>query len=149
MKSILVINGPNLNMLGVREPAVYGDKTLDEVNAYILERTSDLDVEVEFFQTNHEGDLIDEIQAAYYAGVDGIVLNAGALTHYSYALRDAIASVDIPFVEVHISDVSAREAFRRKSVIGGVCAAHISGKGYDGYVEAVELLDRITEEEEA
>ncbi len=142
MKSILVINGPNLNLLGVREPSIYGGQSLDEINSLIEAETSGLDVEIEFFQSNHEGDIIDEIQAAYYDGVDGIVLNPGAYTHYSYAIRDAISSVNIPFVEVHLSDIYSREAFRRESVIKDVCLAQITGLGYSGYVQAVQLLDK-------
>ncbi len=142
MKTILIINGPNLNMVGIREPNVYGDKSLDEINSHISAQTAGMDVDLEFFQSNHEGDIIDEIQAAYYDGVDGIVINAGALTHYSYALRDAIASVNIPFVEVHLSDIQSREAFRKVSVIQEVCIAQISGQGFAGYVQAVQLLEK-------
>lgn len=148
MKNILVINGPNLNLLGVREPAIYGSQSLDDINAKILAATSQMDVVVDFFQSNHEGDIIDEIQAAYYEGIDGIVLNAGAYTHYSYALRDAIASVEIPFVEVHISDISRREDFRKISVISEVCVAQFMGEGYKSYVKAIECLnDRVEETE--
>ena len=147
MKSFLVINGPNLNMLGIREPGIYGEKTLEQVNEFILEQTSKLNAEIDFFQTNHEGDIIDEIQAAYYNGIDGIVLNAGAYTHYSYAIRDAIASVDIPVVEVHISDISNREDFRKVSLIKDVTVAQIMGEGYMGYVKAINFLDNILEGE--
>lgn len=139
-KNILIINGPNLNMLGIREPEVYGKLTLDEINDLIVDETSELNVELEFFQTNHEGDIIDEMQAAYFNGIFGIVLNAGALTHYSYAIRDAIASIPIPVVEVHLSDISSREDFRRNSVINEVCAADFSGLGYKSYVRGVEWL---------
>lgn len=142
MKSILVINGPNLNLLGVREPGIYGSQSLEEINSHIMAEVSNLDVEVDFFQSNHEGDIIDEIQAAYYDGIDGIVLNPGAYTHYSYAIRDAISSVNIPFVEVHLSDLQSREPFRRESVIKDVCIAQISGLGYAGYVQAIQLLDK-------
>jgi len=142
MKSILVINGPNLNMLGVREPGIYGENSLEDINARILGGVADLDVEVDFFQTNHEGEIIDEIQAAYYNGVDGIVINAGAYTHYSYAIRDAIASVDIPFVEVHLSDINAREDFRKVSVIKDVCEAQFLGEGFTSYIKAIQYLDR-------
>ncbi len=142
MKSILVINGPNLNLLGVREPGIYGSQSLEEINSHIMAEVSNLDVEVDFFQSNHEGDIIDEIQAAYYDGIDGIVLNPGAYTHYSYAIRDAITSVNIPFVEVHLSDLQSREPFRRESVIKEVCLAQISGLGYAGYVQAIQLLDK-------
>lgn len=140
MKNILVINGPNLNMLGVREPAVYGNLTLEEINGRILAACDSLPVAVSFFQSNHEGGIIDQIQQAYYDGVDGVVINPGALTHYSYALRDAIASVPTPFVEVHLSDIHSREGWRNVSVTAEVCIAQISGKGWEGYVEAIRLL---------
>lgn len=143
MKNFMVINGPSLNMLGVRETNVYGQQTLDEINSLILADVSRMEVELEFVQTNHEGDIIDELHAAYYDGVDGIVLNAGAYTHYSYAIRDAIASVSIPVVEVHLSDINSREPFRKVSVIKDVCVSQISGMGYEGYVKAVELLDEV------
>lgn len=139
-KNILIINGPNLNMLGIREPEVYGSQTLDEINDLIVEETSNLDVELEFFQTNHEGDIIDEMQAAYFNRIYGIVLNAGAFTHYSYAIRDAIASIPLPVVEVHLSDINTREDFRKKSVIKEVCAATFAGLGYKSYVCGVEWL---------
>ncbi len=140
MKNILVINGPNMNLLGVREPGIYGDQSLEEINARILQETEELPVEVDFFQSNHEGDIIDEIQAAYYNGVDGIVINAGAYTHYSYAIRDAVASVDIPFVEVHLSDTNTREDFRKVSVMRDVCIGLFMGQGYKSYVQAIALL---------
>ncbi len=147
MKRIMVINGPNLNMLGTREKGVYGEKTLEEINALIEEETKALAVELDFVQSNHEGDIVDEIQAAHYDGLNGIVLNAGAYTHYSYAIRDAIAAIDVPVVEVHLSDIHAREAFRNVSVIEEVCVAQIAGLGYKGYVKAVELLEKEKEGE--
>lgn len=140
MNNILVINGPNLNMLGVREPTIYGNLTLDEINGRLLAQCENLSVELSFFQSNHEGGIIDQIQQAYYDGVDGIVINPGALTHYSYALRDAIASVPIPFVEVHLSDIHSREGWRNVSVTAEVCIAQISGKGWEGYMDAIRLL---------
>jgi len=139
MKKILIMNGPNLNMLGIREKGVYGAKTLDEINRFIEEQARKWDVELEFFQSNHEGALIDKLHEAY-GNKDGIVLNAGAYTHYSYAIRDAISSISIPCVEVHLSDIHAREEFRRVSVIREVCAAQICGRGEQGYVDALELL---------
>ncbi len=139
MKKIWIINGPNLNMLGIREKSVYGSKTLEQMNAYLLECTRELDVSLEFFQSNHEGALIDRIHQAYQA-IDGMVLNAGAYTHYSYAIRDAIAAVQVPCVEVHLSDIHKREAFRAVSVIREVCIAQICGLGEEGYVQAVRLL---------
>ncbi len=145
MKNILIINGPNLNMLGVREPSIYGVMSLEEMYEQITVEVDDLAVELDFVQSNHEGDIIDEIQAAMYDGVDGIVINAGAYTHYSYAIRDAIASVSIPCVEVHLSDIQKREEFRKISVIKEVCVAQISGKGYMSYVEGIRLLDKTAE----
>jgi 3-dehydroquinate dehydratase-2 len=148
MKRILVINGPNLNFLGQRERDVYGSETLDEINGRIISETDELDIELDFFQSNHEGDLIDEIQFAHYNEVDGIVLNAGAFTHYSYAIRDAIASVDVPVAEVHLSDVNSREDFRKISVIREVCAASFFGEGYVSYMKAVCFLDKQNEGEQ-
>ena len=129
---ILVINGPNLNMLGIREPDIYG-RTL------ISEHALRLGVEVELYQSNHEGDLVDKIQAAY-GNTDGIVINPGAYTHTSVAILDALKAVAIPAVEVHISDVDAREEFRQISYIRPYCKATISGHGIKGYLEAMELL---------
>ncbi len=138
-RKLLVLNGPNLNLLGKREPDVYGGQTLpkicERVAAYAWERG----LSCEFYQTNHEGELIDRIQAADGA-FDGVILNAGGYTHYSVALRDAIAAVQVPVVEVHLSNIFAREDFRRVSVIAPVCAGSISGFGADGYLLAVEAL---------
>ena len=139
MKKILILNGPNLNMLGEREPGIYGRETLNDINAKIEERAAQFGMSCEFFQSNHEGALIDKIQELR-AVVDGVILNAGALTHYSYALRDAIASVKIPFVEVHCSNVHAREEFRHKSVIAPVCAGSILGFGKNSYLLAVDAI---------
>lgn len=136
---ILLLNGPNLNLTGFRESEIYGNETLleiiGEVRRYVESRESQLDD----YQTNHEGDIIDALHSSI--GVyDGIILNAGAYTHYSYAIRDAIAACGIPTVEVHMSDIFNREAFRAVSVIQPVCIAQISGKGKQGYIEAAELL---------
>ena len=136
---ILVINGPNLNMLGVREPEIYGSLTLDEINLQLLETAKGLGVELGFYQSNHEGCLIDKIQECY-GTVSGIVINPGAYTHYSIAIRDAIASVGIPTVEVHLSDINSREDFRKISVIKNVCVKQIWGKGVHSYLEALEFL---------
>jgi 3-dehydroquinate dehydratase-2 len=136
---ILVLHGPNLNLLGEREPEVYGSMTLGELNAQIAARCAELSVEVEVFQSNHEGALIDALHDAR-TSVDGVVFNPGAFTHYSYALRDAVAGISPPVVEVHLSDIHAREAFRQVSVIADVCLAQISGKGAGSYLEAIELL---------
>lgn len=136
---ILVLNGPNLNMTGLREPTIYGSTTLNDINASISEAASSLGIETEFFQSNHEGDLIDCIHNAY--GIfDGIIFNAGAFTHYSYAIRDAIASVNVPTVEVHMSNVHAREEFRHVSVISPVCIGTIAGFGSFSYHLALAAL---------
>jgi 3-dehydroquinate dehydratase (EC 4.2.1.10) len=135
---ILVINGPNLNLTGMREPQIYGSNTLKDINFEMTERFPT--VKFEFFQSNNEGELIDKVQAAEREGVSGIVLNAGALSHYSYALRDAIAAVKIPVAEVHLSQVYSREEFRRKSVIGEVCKGTVTGFGKFSYYAAVYAL---------
>lgn len=136
---ILVINGPNLNMLGIREPGIYGSETyatlLDKISAHAKKRG----VSVDFFQSNHEGALVDRIQEAF-GSTDGIVINPGAYTHTSIALLDALKAVAIPAVEVHISDVSKREAFRSVSYIRDACIGSVIGHGTDGYLEAVDML---------
>ena len=136
---ILVINGPNLNMLGIREPTHYGRTTYADLLAKISAHAEQRGVVVEFFQSNHEGALVDAIQGAY-GKADGIVINPGAYTHTSIALLDAVKAVSIPTVEVHISDVNAREEFRRISYIRAACIATIAGHGTDGYLEAIDLL---------
>jgi len=135
--SYLVMNGPNLNLLGEREPAVYGTQTLDDVEDLVRAHAVELGVQVDFLQSNHEGVLIDAIQDARHT-YQGIVMNPGAYAHYSYALRDAIAAISIPVVEVHISDITAREGFRATSVTAPVCAAVIYGRGVAGYVDALD-----------
>ena len=136
---ILVINGPNLNFLGIREPAIYGKGTYEDLCNLIRDHAAKRGVEVELFQSNHEGALVDAIQAAY-GKADGIVINPAAYTHTSVALLDAVKSVGIPTVEVHISKVEEREAFRQISYIRAACIATITGKGFDGYTEAMDLL---------
>lgn len=144
---ILIMNGPNLNFLGIREPAVYGTKSYQALTEYLARKGEEMGVETEFFQSNHEGDLIDRIQQAYEDKVDGVVINPGALTHYSYALRDAIASVDIPFVEVHISQIMDREDFRHVSVVKEVCVEQIAGLGFDSYTEGMKCIKKLKEKE--
>ena len=136
---LLIINGPNLNMLGIREPDVYGAETYETLCRRVLDYAEARGVEAELYQSNHEGDLVDRIQAAY-GNTDGIVINPGAYTHTSVALLDAVKAVGIPTVEVHISDISKREAFRQVSYIRAACVATISGHGLDGYTEAMALL---------
>ena len=136
---ILVINGPNLNLLGLREPDIYGKRTYHDLIEMIRAEAEKLGVSVEFMQSNHEGALVDAIQAAY--GVcDGIVINPGAYTHTSIAILDAVKAVGIPTVEVHISDPDAREEFRKVSYIRAACVASIKGHGLEGYLEALRLL---------
>ena len=136
---ILVINGPNINMLGIREPAIYGKNTFADL-LYMLDAWGkDLEVEVEQYQSNHEGDLVDKIQWAY-GRVDGIVINPAAYTHTSVAILDALKAVSIPAVEVHISDVDSREPFRQVSYAGLACKHTIKGQGFDGYRQAMVWL---------
>ena len=137
---ILIINGPNLNMLGIREPDIYGSRTYDELIGMIREKSVELGVCVEFYQSNHEGDLVDKIQEAYFRKFDGIVINPGAYTHTSVALLDAVKAVMIPTVEVHISDVDSRDEFRKTSYIRQACIATVSGRSFDGYIDAIRLL---------
>lgn len=139
MKKILIINGPNLNMLGIREPAVYGSRTYKDLCEYIKAKAKELGVKPEFFQSNCEGEICTKIQKTL-GKYDGIVMNPGAYAHYSYAIHDAIKSVTTPCVEVHISDISKREEFRRTSVTAPACEAMISGKGFDSYIEGLEIL---------
>ena len=139
MSSVLILNGPNLNMLGIRQPEVYGSTTLADIEKLCLEHAQAIDMEVTFEQSNHEGVLVDQIHAA--RGVhDGIILNAGAYTHTSIALMDAIASVALPAIELHLSNVHARETFRHKSYIANVCAGIICGFGAQGYVLAMDAM---------
>ncbi len=141
MIKILVLNGPNLNLLGIREPSVYGAETLDDINEYIDKYAAERDVECYFFQSNSEGELIDAIQSVYY-DFDGCILNAGAYTHYSYAIRDAISSIGKPVIEVHMSDIYKREEFRHVSVIKDVCRESILGHGKDSYTMAVDAIKK-------
>ena len=143
--SILVVNGPNLNMLGVREPEIYGHETLKDLEKMLQNVADELDVKIEFYQSNHEGDIVDTIQQSYKK-VDFILLNAGAYTHTSVAIRDALAGIDMPFYEIHISNVHQREEFRHHSFLSDVAVGVIVGFGLDGYEfalrGAVRYLDR-------
>lgn len=135
MKQIQIINGPNLNLLGIREPEIYGTQTFEQ---YFDQMKKDFpEISLHYYQSNHEGDLIDKLHEVGFK-YDGIILNAGAYTHYSYALADAVKAIKVPVVEVHISDIYAREDFRKKSVTGENCLRVISGKGLDGYRLALE-----------
>lgn len=136
---ILVINGPNINMLGIREPGIYGKQTFQDLITLLESTAQELGVELEHFQSNHEGSIVDKIQSAY-GKVDGIVINPAAYTHTSVAILDALKSVAIPAVEVHISNVDAREAFRQISYPGMYCEKTIKGQGLDGYCQAMKYL---------
>ena len=140
MKKILIINGPNLNFLGKREPEVYGSETLSDIIEYTKKETAALGVELSDFQSNCEGEIIDALYRAYDEGVDGIVINAGAYSHYSIAIRDAISAIKIPCVEVHLSNIHAREEFRHNSVISAVCQGMICGFGKQVYPLGVRVL---------
>ena len=136
---ILVINGPNLNMLGIREPRIYGKESYADLENYLRQSAKELGLEIEIFQSNHEGAIIDAIQDADTT-FDGIVINPGAYTHYSYAIRDAIKAITVPVVEVHISDIEKREEFRHLSVTAPVCIAQIRGHGFESYTMGIDLL---------
>lgn len=139
MKKILVIHGPNLNLLGEREPGVYGSESFESINNDIIEHAISKQFHCEVFQSNSEGDIIDTLHLARKS-FDGVIINAGAYTHYSYAIRDAIAAIKIPVIEVHISNINARDEFRSKSVIAPVCAGSICGFGKYSYILAVDSL---------
>ena len=136
----LILNGPNINILGIREPDIYGRQTYDDLVKLIKCHAEELGVEVEFVQSNHEGDLVDAIQNAYFSHTDGIVFNPAAYTHTSVAIADAVKGVGIPTVEVHISDVSRRESFRQVSYISAAAVKTIAGQGLDGYNQALDFL---------
>lgn len=136
---IIILNGPNLNMLGRREQSYYGVKTLDDIAELVEDRARQLEVETEFFQSNHEGALVDYLQRLT-PDVAGIIVNAGALTHYGLSLRDALIDARLPIVEVHLSNIHAREEFRRRSVIADIAQAQIAGLGWQGYLFALEYL---------
>ncbi len=140
---ILVLNGPNINMLGIREPQIYGNRTYNDLVQSIQKYCDDKGVEVAFFQSNHEGALIDKIQDAYFSKVDGIVINPAGYTHTSVAIADALKGVNIPFVEVHISNVDEREEFRKISFVRNYALKTISGRGFEGYIEAIKVLENL------
>lgn len=136
---ILVINGPNLNNLGRRDPGHYGSTTLSEIESAVTRRAGILDVEVAFFQSNHEGDIVDFIQKST-DGADGVIINAGALTHYGLSMRDALSDARLPIIEVHISNIHARDEYRRHSVVADMAVGQIAGFGWRGYLYALDFL---------
>ena len=147
MMNVLVMNGPNLNLLGVREPDIYGKETYASLLSKIESYATSRGVNVKFMQSNHEGALVDAIHEAFYGGVDGIVINPGAYTHTSIALLDALKATKIPAVEVHISDPDTREPFRRVSYVRAACIATVAGHGTNGYLEALDILiDRLSKQ---
>ena len=137
---ILVMNGPNINFLGIREKGIYGEQNYEALVSMIEKKAEELGVDVEVFQSNHEGAIIDKIQEAYFNGTEGIIINPGAYTHYSYAIRDALASITVPKVEIHISDITLREEFRKTSVTKPACDHQIYGQGLNGYLMAIDWV---------
>ncbi|CAM3993342.1 type II 3-dehydroquinate dehydratase [Mesobacillus thioparans] len=148
MKKILMLNGPNLNRLGKREPGIYGVRTLKDLEERMIQLGTEMQMEVVCFQSNHEGELIDKLHEAEDTGIDGIIFNPGAFTHYSYAIRDAIAGIACPVIEVHISNVYKREEFRHKSVVAPVSKGQIAGLGLLGYELALDAFKREEGKEE-
>lgn len=139
---VMVINGPNLNMVGVREKGIYGTTSFEDICNYIKDEAKKRNIEIELYQSNIEGEIINQIHKCYYDGFDGIIINPGAYTHYSYAIHDAIKSVNINTVEVHLSNIHAREEFRHKSVTAPACIGQICGFGENGYILALDALIR-------
>ena len=146
MKKVLVLHGPNINLTGIREPDTYGRVTFEDINCEIMQYAQKLGLECEIFQSNHEGALIDKIHEALDL-FDGIVINPGAYTHYSYAIHDALKAVSIPAVEVHMSDIQKREEFRHLSVTAPACIAQIRGHGFESYTMAIDMLAKLNPEE--
>ena len=146
MARILVLNGPNINLLGRRNPTIYGTLTLDEINRIITEQAEALEVDVSFYQSNHEGALIDRIQESW-GNIDGIVINPGALTHYGYSLKDALIDAVVPVIEVHLGNIHAREEWRRHSVVADIARGQIAGFGWRSYTSALEIMVGIIEDE--
>lgn len=142
MPKIRVINGPNLNLLGVREPGVYGAKTLQDLETALDLEAASLGIEVDFYQSNYEGDIIESLHECREKGINAVILNPGAYTHYSYAIRDAVAGTGLTVIEVHLSNVHAREEFRHRSVIAPVCLGQICGLGFESYSAALHALAR-------
>ena len=140
--NILVVNGPNLNLLGIREPNIYGVTTLGDIENWINDKLRVRNIKLQWYQSNHEGKIIDRLHRAMHDKNDGIIINPGAYTHYSYAIRDAIAAISIPTIEVHLSDIKSREKFRQTSVIQDVCLKQVSGLGKNGYLEAINALEK-------
>ena len=140
--NILVVNGPNLNLLGIREPNIYGVDTLSDIENWINDELRNRNIKLQWYQSNHEGEILDRLHRAMKEKNDGIIINPGAYTHYSYAIRDAISAISIPTIEVHLSDIKSREKFRQASVIQDVCLEQISGLGKNGYLEAIYALDK-------
>ena len=140
--NILVVNGPNLNLLGIREPNIYGVTTLGDIENWINDKLRVRNIKLQWYQSNHEGKIIDRLHRAMHDKNDGIIINPGAYTHYSYAIRDAIAAISIPTIEVHLSDIKSREKFRKTSVTQDVCLEQISGLGKNGYLEAIYALEK-------
>ena len=137
--NILVVNGPNLNLLGTRKPDIYGTETLEELMMWLENSTESANHNFKFYQSNHEGEIIDTLHDERH-WADGVLINAGAYTHYSYAIRDAIESIDIPAIEIHLSDPSKREDFRKKSVLSSVCLDTVSGLGKNSYLKGLKIL---------
>ena len=138
--NILVINGPNLNLLGIREPNIYNTNTYQELVDFIVNYCKQNKINVEVYQTNHEGNIIDKLHEAYYNKIDAVIINPGAYTHYSYAIKDAISSINIPTIEVHLSDISKRENWRKISVISDVCVKTFMGEHFKSYQNAIDYL---------
>ena len=136
---LLILNGPNLNMLGIREKHLYGAQTYEDLQLHILKKARELEIDVEIYQSNHEGDLVDKIQSAY-GKMDGIIINPAAYTHTSVAILDALKAVNLPAAEVHLTDITQREAFRQISYAGMACQAHFMGLGFEGYGKALEWM---------
>jgi|TARA_B110000495_G_scaffold156762_1_gene140344 3-dehydroquinate dehydratase-2 len=137
---LLIINGPNLNLLGKREPEVYGIESLDQIILWVTKQVDNAKSDLQWFQSNSEGEIINKLHWAFESRFNGIIINPGAYTHYSYAIRDAISAIKIPTIEVHLSDINSREDFRKNSVIKEVTITQISGEGKEGYLKAINLL---------